>query len=203
MSHIKFISYRLNDNPLTIMMNQVSRTVNFNDPSRIRKTDKGSITKLVLQRDKSQLQLPKSEFIPPLKEVRIMKTPVTVELFKRVMELKGGYNISGQDSEKLIEYINNPKNLDLPLSYINLADAVEFFYRLAALTGRKYRLPTRDEILRAKDFIKCDKFILINEKKSFKNQQFIYGFYQKEYIFGRLNPLFRHGNLSLLLVEEV
>ena len=79
---------------------------------------------------------------------RIMKTEVTVDLFKQMI---GAYKPEGNNADALSAILTDPARESDALTYVNLLDAREFARRLSDLTGRKFRVQTEGEWVQARD----------------------------------------------------
>jgi len=91
----------------------------------------------------SKLELPK--MIELSDKVNIMKEVVTTELFKQVMQ---GYRPKG-DGESLASILKRNKDNGMTYLYVDVKEVKIFAERLSKLTGRSFRIPTRDEIAKA------------------------------------------------------
>jgi hypothetical protein len=121
------------------------RTALAGDPGRIRAGDNpAQLAGLVDLRGARQIAIPEMVSIYP--KLSIMRTEITVGLFKQVME---GYEITGHNADQLKAVLADASKAGHALTYVSLLDAEEFAKRLSAQTGRNFRVQTEDEWLKA------------------------------------------------------
>lgn len=130
-------------------------------------------------------------------KLSIMKTAVTVDLFKLAM---GGYKFTGHGADKLKAVLADPARTQTPQNYVSLLDAREFAKRLSALTGRRFRVQTEAEWMASKEKLMAKQYNWVEEANSgygnvvFRSLSFIY---QEHF-----DPARRYPNVAIRLVEE-
>ncbi|MFA6170291.1 MAG: hypothetical protein WCW67_07680 [Candidatus Margulisiibacteriota bacterium] len=154
----------------------------------------------LLSSPQPQLALP--EMFDVSDQLRIMTSAVTVGLFKQVME---GYLIVGQNAALLRAELSEPAKAANRL-VANLLDAREFAKRLSELTGRRFRVPTNQEILRAlkKDSAKFRPSWALTESRPDEDEEIYFRRHLSRA--GGLNTCGlneRSTSSSIVLVEDV
>ncbi len=156
----------------------------------------------------SEIIVPEMIDIPGMSGTAIMEGEVTVGLFKvglfkRVM---GGYKITGHNADKLQEILDDPSLTENALTYVSLLDAREFAARLSEKTGRKFRVQTEEEWLRAKDQLLGDNFTWTETETKSDSASYNSG----SYVLRRLGiakcdlnyPVNRYSYYAIRLVED-
>ena len=98
----------------------------------------------------------KPELLNGEMSVRIMKTPVTVEMFRQFVE-ESGYKIVDESgwsaAAELIALLRDPSQNDKAITYVSYQDATAFIAWRKEITGQDLRMPTEAEWLKAKKVV--------------------------------------------------
>jgi hypothetical protein len=133
------------------------------------------------------------EMIPLSGNLSIMKTGISVALFGRLVKEE---EINGSNDALIKEIMGNPQAQTNILNCISGQDAGMLAKKLNALTNRKFRLPTKDELLLAINQLSEASWIWIDAEEGRDNMMHVnYG--------SRLSsPDVRGYNRSVVFVEE-
>ncbi len=138
----------------------------------------------------------------PGRPYRIMRDEITVGLFRKFVK-NTGYEIKGFNADELVSAIGKWWETD-KIAHLSLVDGRAFAKWLSEKTGRKFRIPTEEELLTAKRMVKdqlSGKKWEWTETEHEKENMFVISSIRNLLRYGD-NPEVRHYFIAVRLVED-